>query len=82
MKCIFGRFQKSVNSRDGVSHSLTYIRNGKRLIGYDNFESHDNIRGHHKHIKDRAIPYEFADEWKLIEDFNDDVDKIKRGIIK
>ncbi|MBI4147674.1 hypothetical protein HY490_00110 [Candidatus Woesearchaeota archaeon] len=37
---------------------------------------------HHKHIKDRIIPYEFVDEWKLAEDFADDVDKIKRGVIK
>lgn len=77
------RVPKSDKNPEGISYSLVYIRNGKRLLGYDNFEGHEkegNI--HHKHIKDRIIPYEFRDEWKLIEDFNNDVEKIKSGVIQ
>ena len=67
----------------GISYSLVYIRDGKRLIGYDNFEGHAFEKGsHHRHIKERIEPYEFVDEWKLLEDFNKDVEKIKRGTIE
>ncbi len=67
---------------EGISYSCVYIHNGIRLIGYDNFEGHkkEGMR-HHKHIKGRMSLYEFVDEWKLIADFNDDVEKIKQGVI-
>ena len=52
-------------------------------MGYDNFEGHlKEGNSHHKHIKDQVIPYQFVDEWKLIADFNEDIEKIKRGTIQ
>jgi len=72
--------QKSENNPEGISYSLVYVRNGKRLMGYDNFEGHKSR--HHRHIKDRITPYEFIDKWKLIEDFMEDVNKIRQGVIK
>jgi len=27
------------------------------------------------------VPYDFVDEWKLIEDFNEEVEKIKKGVV-
>ncbi len=73
----------SEQNSEGVSYSLVYIREGKRLVGYDNFEGHlKEGSSHHKHIKDQVIPYQFVDEWKLIADFNEDIEKIKRGTIQ
>ncbi len=65
----------------GLSYSFAYIRQGERLVGYDNFEGHEHIGRHHKHLKERIIPYEFKDIWGLFEDFNEDIEKIKKGII-
>ena len=74
---------KSQLNTEGISYSLVYIRNGKRLVGYDNFGGHiKNGNIHHKHINEQVIPYEFVDKWRLLEDFNEDVDKVKRGVIK
>lgn len=47
----------SPENPEGISYSLVYIREGKRLIGYDNFEGHVQIGRHHKHIKERTIPF-------------------------
>lgn len=77
------RVPKSENNPEGVSYSLVYIRNGKRLLGYDNFEGHKRDgKAHHKHINEQVVPYDYVGEWKLIEDFNEDVEKIKRGTIQ
>ncbi len=72
------KVSKSEQNPDGISYSFVFIRDGERLIGYDNFEGHGEIGRHHKHIKDRIIKYEFVDEWKIFEDFNEDIEKIKK----
>ena len=59
----------------GIKYSLVYIVNGKRVIGYDNYEK----KGDHKHYPDREIPYNFENVNKLIKDFLDDIEKYKRG---
>ncbi len=71
---------KTEKNPEGIAYSLVYIKNGARIIGYDNFEGHEkeNMR-HHKHVRDRILPYDFIDEWKLVEDFTEDVEKIKKG---
>lgn len=72
----------SDKNKEGISYSLVYIRKGERIIGFDNFEGHEKDGNcHHKHIKDRIVPYEFVDEWKLIGDFNAEVEKIKKEIL-
>ena len=77
------RVPPSPQNPEGVSYSCVYIRDGKRLVGYDNFEGHEKegLR-HHRHIRERIVPYEFSDEWTLIRDFMEDVEKIDRGVIK
>jgi len=65
----------------GVLYSCVYVREGKRLIAYDNYGEHGQFN-HHRHIKDHLESYEFVDQWKLLQDFNDDVQKIRAGIIK
>jgi len=54
---------------------LVYIREGKRLIGYDNAEG----KGDHKHYRHKEYSYHFTDMNTLIRDFYDDVEKIRRG---
>ncbi len=72
------RVPPSEKNKEGICYSLVYIRNGERIVGFDNFEGHE-IEGniHHKHIQGKIVPYIFVDEWKLIEDFNEEV---KRAI--
>ncbi len=67
---------KSQKQPEGVSYTLACIRNGERLVGYDNFEGHlFKGRSHHKHIGKRILPYEYVDYWKTIEDFYVDVER-------
>ena len=73
---------KSIAQPEGIVYSLVYIRNNKRIMGYDNFEGHGKLSPHHRHINERTDAYEFTNEWKLIQDFVEDIDKIKRGILK
>ncbi|HLC75195.1 MAG TPA: DUF6516 family protein [Candidatus Nanoarchaeia archaeon] len=75
------RVPSSKTQPEGIAYSLVYIQNNKRVIGYDNFEGHGEISHHHRHVNDRTVAYQFIDEWKLIQDFAVDVEKIKRGII-
>jgi len=59
----------------GYKYSLVYIVEDKRVIGYDNAES----KGDHRHIRGAVKPYRFINIWKLIEDFNRDIEKFRRG---
>ena len=59
----------------GLKYSLVYIREGKRIIGYDNAEG----KGHHRHYKNKEWVYDFRDVDKLIKDFYGDVEKVRRG---
>jgi len=63
---------------EGFRYSLVLIKDGKRVLGYDNYEG----KGHHIHKGDRELDYEFVDEWKLIEDFYNNVKKITKGEIQ
>jgi hypothetical protein len=59
----------------GYSYSLVFVRDGKRIIGYDNGEG----KGDHKHCGNRECPYEFKGMDVLIEDFYMDVLKVEGG---
>ena len=72
---------KSSSHPEGLRYSLVCIRNGKRIIGYDDADRGTGISNNHRHIGKRITPYNFTDKWKLLEDFAEDLDKIKRGII-
>ena len=43
---------------EGFHYSLVLIKDGKRLLGYDNHER----KGHHTHRGKGESPYEFVDE--------------------
>lgn len=76
------KIPRSIRFPEGIKYSCVYVRNGKRLIGYDNSEGDQQGPNHHKHVKNRIVSYEFVDEWKLLEDFNEDLEKIERGVIQ
>ncbi|HAK89154.1 MAG TPA: hypothetical protein DHV16_02515 [Nitrospiraceae bacterium] len=66
---------KSEDKPFGVKYSIVYIKDGKRLLGYDNAEG----KGNHKHYKDIEVPYEFAGIWDLLNNFKKDLKKIRGG---
>ena len=54
---------------DGFKYSLYAVFCGKTLVGYDNHHP----KGHHKHIGDEQLPYEFSTLDKLKDDFRTDL---------
>jgi len=69
------RVQSSKRMPSGMKYSLVYISEGKRIIGYDNAEG----KGHHRPYKNKEFAYDFQDVGNLIQDFYEDVEKVKRG---
>ena len=59
----------------GYKYSLVYIVDGERVIGYDNAEG----KGDHKHYGNQELPYRFRSHRQTAQDFNNDVEKYKRG---
>jgi hypothetical protein len=59
----------------GYRYSLVYIRDNKRIVGYDNGEG----KGDHRHYRNNEHPYDFKGMDTLIEDFYKDVEKIRKG---
>jgi hypothetical protein len=57
----------------GVKISIVYIKDGKRLIGYDNAEG----KGYHRHFMNREEEYRFSDIWKLLGDFKKDLTTLR-----
>jgi hypothetical protein len=57
----------------GVKISIVYIKEGKRLLGYDNAEG----KGYHRHFMDREEDCSFSDIWKLLEDFKKDLTALR-----
>ena len=66
------QIEKTGQYAEGVRYSLSYIRNGKTAVRYDNHAGHP----HHKHIGNKRIHYEFRDEWQLIADFEEDLKRL------
>ena len=68
------------NYPDGVKYSLVLIQisTGKRLLCYDNHHG----KGHHYHKYEREFSYRFIDIWILIDDFMNEVQKIKQRYLK
>ncbi|MBF0330273.1 MAG: hypothetical protein HQL10_14060 [Nitrospirae bacterium] len=59
----------------GVKYSIVYIKDGKRLVGYDNAEG----KGDHRHYREIEGAYKFTNIWDLLKDFKKDVKKIRGG---
>jgi len=63
----------SRNNPHGLKFSLVYVREDKRVIGYDNAEG----KGYHRHYGNKEYPYHFKDVDTLIGDFYKDVERLK-----
>jgi hypothetical protein len=63
------RVPKTKNTPDGVKISVVYVRNGKRMIGYDNAEG----KGYRRHFMNKEETYKFSDVWTLLDDFRKDL---------
>ncbi|RJO59909.1 hypothetical protein C4544_07440 [candidate division WS5 bacterium] len=57
----------------GVKYSLVFVRDGKRIICYDNAER----KGDHKHIGDKELSYKFTTVKKLFKDFYRDIEEVQ-----
>ena len=57
-----------------LKYSFSYIVGGERIIGYDNAEG----KGDHRHIQGREYPYEFQGLDELWNDFQTDIQRMKR----
>ena len=62
---------------EGIKYSLVYVKDGERIVGYDNSEK----KGHHRHYRNQEKSYPFRDVDVLVKDFYRDVEKIRRGEI-
>lgn len=60
-------------SHHAFKYRLAFVRDGKRIIGYDN----ERGKGDHKHLLVREMPYRFVDVDTLMRDFLDDVEAMK-----
>jgi hypothetical protein len=54
-------------------YRLVYIREGRRVLGYDN----ERGKGDHRHQGDIQTPYRFVDVPTLLRDFWKDVEAIR-----
>ena len=57
----------------GFKYSLVYIKNGERVLGYDNHEG----RGDHRHFKGSESSYKFKSIDRLFEVFYEEARRIK-----
>ena len=56
-------------------YRLVYMRNGRRLIGFDN----ERGKGDHCHIGGKEHPYRFSGPEQLIEDFIEEVQRCRNA---
>ena len=56
-------------SEHPFKYRLVFVRDGQRLVGYDN----ERGKGDHRHLDSSEISYTFIDETRLLEDFWQDV---------
>ena len=56
----------------GLKYRLVYVRDGQRLVGYDN----ERGKGDHKHLGGRQKAYTFIDVRQLLRDFWADVRRV------
>lgn len=50
-------------------YRLAFVREGKRVVGYDN----ERGKGDHRHVGKAELPYTFVNEDRLLDDFWHDV---------
>lgn len=58
---------------DGIKFSIVYIKDGERILGYDNAES----KGYHRHYYNSEEAYQFRGIRRLLKDFKEELLKIR-----
>ncbi|MBM4145485.1 MAG: hypothetical protein FJ240_04305 [Nitrospira sp.] len=66
---------KSDDKPFGVKYSIVYVKDGKRVLGYDNAEG----KGDHKHYRSNETAYKFSSIWNLLRDFKTELKRIRGG---
>jgi hypothetical protein len=64
-------------SEHDFKYRLVYVRDGKRIVGYDN----ERGKGDHKHVGGTEVTYTFTTLERLLADFEADVAAIRGGPI-
>lgn len=62
------------NRSHGIKYRLYYGKEGQRLVGYDN----ETGKGDHRHFLGKEFPYKFENVEKLLADFEDDIQSVRR----
>lgn len=60
-------------SEHPFKYRLVFVREGQRLVGYDN----ERGKGDHKHLGQRELSYSFVDIETLVADFLRDVEAMQ-----
>lgn len=60
-------------SEHSFKYRLVFVREGKRLVGYDN----ERGKGDHRHLGGRELAYRFVDIETLVADFLRDVEAMQ-----
>ena len=63
------KVKKDKYNPEGFHYSLVLMRNHKRILGYDNHER----KGHHKHVYDNELKYNFESVDILLKNFYEDL---------
>lgn len=63
----------SSRQRHGVKYSMVYIRDGERILAYDNAHGYP-----HRHYIGASARYAFKNLQSLLGDFRKDLDRIKQ----
>ncbi|MBI5658803.1 MAG: hypothetical protein HZC43_04465 [Nitrosomonadales bacterium] len=61
-------------SEHPFKYRLVFVRDGKRVIGYDN----ERGKGDHRHSGKSEMPYQFVNELQLLDDFWQDVKEVTK----
>lgn len=67
------KVEKSKEFPYGIKYRLVYTHKNIRILGYDN----ERAKGDHKHYLNIEKNYKFVNVNKLLDDFENDVKKIK-----
>lgn len=58
----------------GLKYRLAYVRDGRRIVGYDN----ERGKADHRHFRGKEAPYAFRSLEVLLDDFFRDVDAFRK----
>ncbi|MBN2453963.1 hypothetical protein JXB11_00290 [Candidatus Woesearchaeota archaeon] len=67
------RIAEDCDYPEGFKYSFTYIKGGKRVLGYDNFEG----KGHHKHSGREEVKIEFSSINEIEKSFKEEVRRLR-----